>query len=210
MRGALAVSGGLRIEPNGAPLTTKEIRQSFETASREAVDAWRKDAEALSDWLLDSDDLKRNIYKRPSTEALLDEWAGWIESPSTRLPDKFERLTRAKLEQGLKKGAVLPDFRFFTADLGGGLQRAADALAAVWWQDTFAGALDYLQSESRNRKRHAREIGFDDMLQNLHDALEGPGGEILAERIAQRFPLGVGGRVPGHRSAPIRYLHAHL
>ncbi|HYW77056.1 MAG TPA: exodeoxyribonuclease V subunit beta, partial [Gammaproteobacteria bacterium] len=184
------VSGELHVEPDDASLSTEEIRRSFETTAREAADAWRKDAKALRVWLLESDDLKRNIYKRPSTEALLDEWAAWIVAPSPRLPDKFERLTRGKLEQGLKKGAAVPtDFRFFAADLGGDLQRAANALTTAWWQDTFVAALAYLREESRNRKRHAREIGFDDMLQNLHDALQGPGGDVLAERIAKRFPL---------------------
>lgn len=189
LRIALAVSGELRVEPDNAALPAEEIRQSFEIAAREAAGAWRKDAEALRKWLLESGDLKRNIYVPQSTEVLLDEWTAWIESPSPRLPDKFERLTRDKLEKGLKKGATVPDFSFFASNPGGGLQRAADALATAWWQDTFAAALGYLRVESRKRKRHAREIGFDDMLQNLHEALEGPGGDALAERIAKRFPL---------------------
>ncbi|MGH8162655.1 MAG: UvrD-helicase domain-containing protein, partial [Gammaproteobacteria bacterium] len=186
---ALDVSGELRVDPI---VTAKEVEQAergFDDVARAAVDAWRKDADTLREWLLNGGDLRRNVYKYPSTSALLSEWNAWFETPVPSLPRDFNRLTREKVESSLKKGASLPDFDFFASDHGGALQEAVEALESAWWQEIFASALHYLQTELRNRKRRAREIGFDDMLRNLCDALAGAGGKALARRIAERFPL---------------------
>src|SRR5699024_589582 len=94
-----------------------------------------------------------------------------------------------KLESGLKKGVDFPDFEFFKNDRGGRLESTIEPLALAWWQESFASALAYLQTELHRRKAKAREIGFDDMLENLHRALQGAGGDLLATRIAERFPL---------------------
>ncbi len=186
---ALAVSGELRVEPNVSVNTVAEAEEAFDAAARSARNAWRESGESVRDWLLGSDALKRNIYVPKSTQALLDDWATWLDAPGPCLPDNFVRLTREKLEAGLRQGAALPAFSFFTLDCGAMLQRASDALTAAWWQETYVSALKYLRREARQRKQHAREIGFDDMLQNLCDALAGKGGTRLAEQIAQRFPL---------------------
>ncbi|MGH8273287.1 MAG: UvrD-helicase domain-containing protein, partial [Gammaproteobacteria bacterium] len=189
LRNALAVSGKLHVDPEISAKTVEKAEQAFEAAARVAADAWRENANVLRDWLLNSDDLNRGKYHKGTTARLLEEWDAWLtQAPYTLLPKNFERLTLAKAEVSLKMGKV-PEKTFFKWRLGDGLQQAADALASAWWQDTFASALNYLQAESRKRKRHAREIGFEDMLRNLRDALTAAGGEVLAERIAQRFPL---------------------
>jgi len=189
LRDALAVSGELRVEPDVAAKTAEKVGQAFEDAARAAADAWREDADELRRWLLESDDLNRTKYHKGTTATLVAEWETWLSlPPSPVLPKDFERLTLAKAEASLKQGKV-PDKRFFKWRLGDALQSAADAAHDAWWQETFSAALAYLEDESRARKRHAREIGFDDMLQNLSDALAGAGGEALADRIAARFPL---------------------
>ena len=186
---ALAVSGGLHAEPKVEAGIPGETGEAFADAARAAAEAWREDAAELRLWLLESDDLNRTKYHKGTTATLLEEWEDWLSRPPVpSLPGNFERLTLAKAEASLKKGKV-PEKRFFKWRMADELQRAAEAASDAWWQETFAAALDYLLSESRRRKRHAREIGFDDMLQNLHEALEGAGGEALAERIATRFPL---------------------
>ncbi|MGH8127075.1 MAG: exodeoxyribonuclease V subunit beta, partial [Gammaproteobacteria bacterium] len=189
LRDALAVSGNLRVDPDVAAKLLKEAEEAFETAASSAADAWHENADALYEWLLNSDDLNRTKYHKGTTGRLLEEWDAWLkQAPYPLLPKNFERLTLANAEAGLKKGKV-PEKTFFKWRLGDALKETAKALTSAWWQDTFASALEYLQQELRRRKRHAREIGFDDMLQDLRDALAGSGGEGLAERIAQRFPL---------------------
>ncbi len=190
LRDALAVSGELRVEPSVAASAVRKAEAAFVAAARAAGDAWREDAAELKAWLVHSEDLKRNKkYRRDTIARLVDDWEAWLASaPYPALPKNFERLTLEMAETHLKQGAV-PDKPFFNSALVDALAPAAKALAMAWWQETFAAALRYLQGESRWRKREAREIGFDDMLQNLHDALRGPGGEVLAERIAARFPF---------------------
>ncbi|MGA7966852.1 MAG: UvrD-helicase domain-containing protein, partial [Gammaproteobacteria bacterium] len=189
LRDALAVSGELRVDPELAVKVVGKAEQTFESAAHAAANAWREDSDVLREWLLNSDDLNRTKYHKGTTARLLDEWDAWlVQAPYPLLPKDFERLTLAKTEASLKKGQV-PEKAFFKWRLGDTLQQSANALASSWWQETFDSALAYLQTESRSRKQHAREIGFDDMLQNLHEALVGAGGAALAGRIAERFPL---------------------
>ncbi|MGH8427519.1 MAG: exodeoxyribonuclease V subunit beta [Gammaproteobacteria bacterium] len=186
---ALAVSGTLQVEPQVSADEVRHAEEVFLAAADAASKAWQKAGDPLREWLTQSDDLNRTKYNVKTTTRLLGEWDVWLsQSPYPVLPDNFERLTLAKLEASLKKGTV-PDETFFKKRLGDALQRAVENLCTLWWQETYVEALNYLRIEARARKRQAREIGFDDMLQNLCDALAGPSGKVLAERIAKRYPL---------------------
>ncbi len=188
LRDALAVSGKLRVDPRLSADSQRQAEKAFDKAAREAIEQWNASRTALTQFLGERHGVNRQTYNDKAIDTLLEQWAQWIAAPTvSNLPEKVELLTIGKLSEKMNKGHEPPDDPFFVTAQR--LADSADALSGVWWQETFASALEYLQNESRNRKRHAREIGFDDMLQNLHEALEGAGGEALAERIATRFPL---------------------
>ncbi len=188
LRDALAVSGGLRVEPRIATQDRLQAGQAFDSAVAGAIECWSASRTELMRFLDERPGVNRRTYNDKAVADLLEQWERWAAAPAlSNLPDKLELLTIDTLSEKMNKGHAPPDDPFFTA-----VQRLADCAAALnsaWWQETYAAALDYLQSESRRRKRHAREIGFDDMLENLHEALAGAGGDALAERIARRFPL---------------------
>ncbi len=189
LKDALQVSGRLAVEPQAGAAEVRKAQIAFDRATRDAAEAWHRDAKALHEWLAESEDLNRQTYRKATTAKLLDEWKNWLAaSPCPVLPDHFERLTRAKAEASLKGGRV-PEKPFFTHDCAAALQNASNELLAVWWQEAVTAAYEFVNSEARRRKRKTRELGFDDMLLNLRDALKAPSGKGLARRIAGRYPL---------------------
>jgi exodeoxyribonuclease V beta subunit len=186
---ALAVSGALRIEPEMNAEAIARAEKAFAAAAATAREAWRREGDGLRDWLINSDDLHRNKYRRNTMKRLLEEWDRWLnDAPNPCLPKNLERLTREKLEAGLRDGE-LPEAAFFAWNLAGELIHAAEKLQHAWWQETLASAHGFLRDEMRRRKRQRRELGYDDMLHNLADALKAPFGNALAANIAARFPL---------------------
>jgi len=188
LRDALAVSGELRVDPRVSADSQRQAEKAFEKAAREAIEQWNASRTAVTQFLDERPGVNRQTYNDKAVDALLEQWAQWIAAPTvSNLPEKVELLTIGKLSEKMNKGHEPPDDPFFATAQR--LVDSADALSDAWWQETFVSAYDYLQDESHSRKQHAREIGFDDMLQNLHEALVGAGGEALAGRIAERFPL---------------------
>src|SRR5690625_4466679 len=186
LRQPLQVSGELTIKPTVSESDVEAARERFEQAARTARDGWRKDAKTLRAWIGESDDLDRGKYPKTTTARMLDDWARWLEAPpALKLPENFDRLTREKASQCLKRGAV-PETAFFNRDCAAKLLAARDGLHAAWWQETVRAAFAYVRREFSERKKAQRERGFDDMLRELHDALR---EACLARRIAKQFPL---------------------
>ena len=188
LRDALAVSGDLRVAPRVTADGRLQAEAAFDKAAAEAIEQWNRSRDELTRFLKERPGVNRTTYNDKTVDTLLEQWERWIAAPAlSNLPDKLQLLTIDTLSGKMNKGHEPPGDPFFTAAQR--MHDAASAVSAAWWQDTFAVALEYLQTEARRRKRHAREIGFDDMLENLHEALESDGGVALAERIARRFPL---------------------
>ena len=188
LRDVLAVSGELRVAPRITADRRRHAEEAFDTAAAEAIEQWNGSRAEVTRFLKDRPGVNRTTYNNTAVDTLLQQWERWVAAPAlSNLPDKFQLLTIDTLSGKMNKGHEPPADPFFIAAQR--VHDAASAVSAAWWQDTFAAALEYLQAEALRRKRHAREIGFDDMLGNLHEALETDGGEALAERIARRFPL---------------------
>ncbi len=187
-RDALAVSGELHIEPHLTAADLRQAKAAFAAAAEQATTTWQAAHKQLTDFLQERPDVNRKTYNDTAVEQLIKQWETWLAtSAEPTLPDKFELLTIDKLSEKMNQGKAPPPEPFFEAAQI--LWESAQKLRAAWWQETCTAAIEYLRSEARKRKRHAREIGFEDMLQNLCDALVGTGGKALAERMAERFPL---------------------
>lgn len=96
----------------------------------------------------------------------------------------FHRFTSAGIADGLKKGQAMPSHPFFAAcdKLHAAAQRAAGAVndqLIAFRRDLIA----YARREVPRRKEATRTLGFDDLLQRLDAALDGPGGPLLARTI---------------------------
>ena len=145
--------------------------------------------------------LKKNIYREDGIQQAQAEWDHWLlqgqptRGRSRAKSNKLELFGGDKLSASVTKGNAPPAHAFFTA---------ADALLKA--SDEFDQALNLARlrllrdlvetvpESLRDEKRRQRVVSFDDMLANLHRALEadaetpGPGAEALATALRRRFP----------------------
>ncbi len=160
------------------------------------ADAWRADGMGALERLVEAAAAKQingGTYREATVRG---SWPAQIESLlSTRpgWPGSSERSLLGKLAAGhmkVNKGGQEPEHPLFDAcaDLLEALEGAEPALEA-WGLQLRHGLDAWLKRELPERKRRARQQSFDDLLLQLHGALEGDGPDArrLAGRIRGRF-----------------------
>lgn len=142
--------------------------------------------EAVTKKRVDGRKLQRRYYE-PWLEAL----RAWVEDDARRLPieDSKNKLYTRLTPEGMKevwKDGEPPDHPAF-----GAMQALPSQIDAL--PDGRDEALLHAATWVDRRYRLARQqqgvLNFDDLLVQLRDALSGPGGESLAARIRQQFPI---------------------
>lgn len=188
LRNALQVSGPLTVEPRASETASRKAEKAFNKAADKARATWQADRAALLEVLRKHEGLNGQSYTDASVATAIAGWEQWLAgAPAVNRPAKFELLGQSTLRKKTNNGNTPPEAPFFEAAQA--LREAIETLNELWWQEAVAGALDFVRGEARRRKRHSRELGFDDMLRNLNDALNAPGGKRLAQRIARQYPL---------------------
>jgi exodeoxyribonuclease V beta subunit len=154
--------------------------------------AWASDGERLKVLLLGSKGLGRSQkspYRLDNLEpalVVLDDW--FAAGDRLAVPGGFEVLTAGCLTgNALKKTDPALDDPFFAR---------CDAL----WRDhqrlrrdlrvaALSEAAAFARRAVREAKQQAQRLSFDDLLTEMHAALEGEGGAALAEAVCRRFPV---------------------
>lgn len=114
----------------------------------------------------------------------------WARDPAMVLPDLNETAWRRLCPDGIvdafskEFAAEVPDCFGFTAPLKEALEQL-DPLAHA----LLRHAAHHIAARIRELKARNRQFGFADMLERLKDALEGPNGEALRQRIVLQFPV---------------------
>jgi len=180
---------GLRILPEAPPVALDAL-PPFREAAEAVRRAWPAAREAVAACLRD-DGLKRTVYKNP--DALLAGMDAYTAARRTWPPfDGFDRFAATALRQGTRKGFTPPEHPFF--NLCETLRERAAA-----WADQADRHLLFLKAELfrtvraelRERKRRRNILCFDDLLLDLREALAGPGGTALAEKLRLRYRAAV-------------------
>jgi exodeoxyribonuclease V beta subunit len=185
--------GHLRLDGEALPAIA-DLGQQIDTALAPELEAleqarrlWREDADAIDTvltGLLQGGGLKANMMK-PDAVAddllLLRRWAeGGPVDEKTLL-----RYTQARLLSATKKGSKPPTFDAFGAIEA---WQAARANAAPLKPVILAHAVPWIHRRIDAIKQQRAQIGFDDMLRRLDDALHGPSGDRLAHTLATQYP----------------------
>ncbi|MCB1875983.1 MAG: exodeoxyribonuclease V subunit beta [Chromatiales bacterium] len=153
------------------------------------VRSWPAQRDEIRDLLTTSDALNRRSYSRDVIERALaaaDELAGEPALPDVPA-DVLKWLTNRQMTEKLKSGANAPTHPIF--DQLQWLQDAAPVWARLRRAEIYGQSRQRMLSELARRKNERRSLFFDDLLTQLHDALQGAGGEALAGTLAQRFPV---------------------
>lgn len=116
---------------------------------------------------------------------LVTAWATTPDIETLDIKTGFERLTTQGIAEVWKSGTPLTHPAL---DAMAGLQRA---LASLPQPDTalLRHAAQWVRHRFDQEKRRRAEMGFDDMLQRLDDALHGENGDRLADLIRTQFPV---------------------
>ncbi|MCS3430946.1 exodeoxyribonuclease V subunit beta [Klebsiella sp. BIGb0407] len=117
----------------------------------------------------------------PNWLVINGEWAR-SETLSYQLPDSLAKFSQTTLAEKTKKGEV-PSHPLFVA------VETLLAQPLTLRNLVITRALVEIRDQVQAEKARRGELGFDDMLSRLDNALHQPGGENLAVSIRQRFPV---------------------
>lgn len=145
---------------------------------------WREQVAEIAP-LLEASDLDRRKFNRANQGKWLEKVTGWAQEPTLnyQLPDALSKFSQAFLNERTKAGGSAPVHPLFMA--------IEHFLAAplTLTDLVIAKALVEIRQTVAREKRRRGEMGFDDMLSQLDNALHGASGEALAQAIRQRFPV---------------------
>ncbi|MFA5627279.1 MAG: exodeoxyribonuclease V subunit beta [Thiohalomonadaceae bacterium] len=175
-----------------------ELTRRYQSAFAELRAAWLHEQTDIISLLESSDVLSRaeKAYRQDKLDEVfagMAEFAKWEHAPAS-LPPLFDLLTESKINDAslhkkaaLKKGIPIPAHPLFA--LADKLARIHSSLNTARLTLFMQEAADYISSELAQRKDKSRIMFFDDLLNKLDIALMGDGGEELATRIRQRYPV---------------------
>ncbi len=180
----------LKIVPPATAVDCSAQEESFRKILDATAELWRREKAGIEELLMSSDSLKRNMYKQTSIQAWLESIEAYLAGGTVScVPcDCFSRFTTCGLDGALKKGCARPSHPFF--DSCDRLSKASVELCGTYNEQILALKVEflrYLRQELARRKNAKNILFFDDLLIRLHEALNGPGGDYLAEVIGGKY-----------------------
>ncbi|WP_446925081.1 exodeoxyribonuclease V subunit beta [Klebsiella pneumoniae] len=145
---------------------------------------WREQVGEI-EGVLENSGLDRRKFNRGNQGKWMEKVNAWAqeETLSYQLPDALEKFAQSFLLERTKAGGEPPVHPLFSAVES--LQASSLTLTDL----VLARAMVEIRDAVAREKRRRGELGFDDMLSRLDEALRGDSGETLASAIRQRFPV---------------------
>jgi exodeoxyribonuclease V beta subunit len=175
----------MRIFPEARPVSLDALTP-FRKSREKVRLAWCGVRGDIAVILADSG-LHKGKYKNP--EALVAMMDGYVDSETSLLPfEGLDKFTASYLKMATTKGKTTPEHPFF--DDCEELRKRASALETqIEGHLLFlkADIFRYTREELRKRKEKRNIQSFDDLLNNLREALEREGGRGLAGLIRNRY-----------------------
>ncbi|MGM0985113.1 MAG: exodeoxyribonuclease V subunit beta [Pseudomonadota bacterium] len=188
----------------GEPLTPGDfsgLLSSF-SASRDAAN--QAEADALQAYRADDDDIHeilcqlrgamngvvfRGVKDDDTFEGWRQELTAWGQGELSLEEAGFvQKLATGRFK--LKKGTDLPELSLFDAlETWRTCREESDALQRELYPQVLADAREWVSRRLAEQLEANAQLGFNDMIRGLADALEGDGGDALARRIRQQFPV---------------------
>ncbi|MCF2814618.1 exodeoxyribonuclease V subunit beta [Klebsiella pneumoniae] len=145
---------------------------------------WREQVGEI-EGVLENSGLDRRKFNRGNQGKWMEKVNAWAqeETLSYQLPDALEKFAQSFLLERTKAGGEPPVHPLFSA------VESLLASALTLTDLVLARAMVEIRDAVAREKRRRGELGFDDMLSRLDEALRGDSGETLASAIRQRFPV---------------------
>ncbi|HIF0579409.1 TPA: exodeoxyribonuclease V subunit beta [Klebsiella pneumoniae] len=145
---------------------------------------WREQVGEV-EGVLENSGLDRRKFNRGNQGKWMEKVNAWAqeETLSYQLPDALEKFAQSFLLERTKAGGEPPVHPLFSA------VESLLASSLTLTDLVLARAMVEIRDAVAREKRRRGELGFDDMLSRLDEALRGDSGETLASAIRQRFPV---------------------
>ncbi|MFP5596850.1 exodeoxyribonuclease V subunit beta [Kluyvera sp. 142486] len=170
--------------PLGEAETLASRHQQILTQINEIKQRWLESVGEL-DLLLESSGIDRRKFNRGNQGKWIEKISHWAqeETKNYQLPDALEKFSQPFLADRTKAGGEVPTHPLFSA--------IEHLLASPLTLNdlVIAQAMKEIREAVAREKRRRGELGFDDMLSRLDEALESDSGDALAAAIRQRFPV---------------------
>lgn len=135
--------------------------------------------------VLETSGIDRRKFNRGNQGKWLEKVSAWAQEETRhyQLPDALEKFSQAFLIERTKADGKVPEHPLFVA--------IDELLSAPLTLDdlVITRAMVEIREAVAEEKRRRGELGFDDMLSRLDQALSSASGEALAAAIRQRFPV---------------------
>ena len=138
--------------------------------------------------------LNKATYKAQSIDQATADWDDWIKAGGALAPvskdNKLRLFSSAVLLGRTNKGKTTPKHAFF--DAAGALLVARESISReldLARLNLLHELINTVGDDLRERKRERRAISFNDMLYNLHAALQGKDHPDLAASLRQKYPV---------------------
>ncbi|MBW1828240.1 MAG: exodeoxyribonuclease V subunit beta, partial [Deltaproteobacteria bacterium] len=180
----------MKIIPELESLDSSDAERQFKKAFDELSNEWpavKQDVELI---LMDDKGLKLGQYKKEKIPGWIQGMDFFVASGGNNpvLFDGFQKFCSSELEGAVKKNHTAPDHPFFYVCET--LRDRSEELETVFEKRLMRLKImlfHYLQDELKQRKQQKNIQFFDDLLLNLHKALEGKGSEDLSQNIRGKF-----------------------
>lgn len=145
---------------------------------------WREQVGEI-EGVLENSGLDRRKFNRGNQGKWMEKVNAWAQEVtlSYQLPDALEKFAQSFLLERTKAGGEPPVHPLFSA------VESLLASSLTLTDLVLARAMVEIRDAVAREKRRRGELGFDDMLSRLDEALRGDSGETLASAIRQRFPV---------------------
>lgn len=145
---------------------------------------WREQVGEI-EGVLENSGLDRRKFNRGNQGKWMEKVNAWAqeETLSYQLPDALEKFAQSFLLERTKAGGEPPVHPLFSA------VESLLASSLTLTDLVLARAMVEIRDAVAREKCRRGELGFDDMLSRLDEALRGDSGETLASAIRQRFPV---------------------
>jgi exodeoxyribonuclease V beta subunit len=168
------------------PASTESIQQRHAQIIARIDDVkqqWRQVVDDLLP-LISGSGVDKRSYSSKNLPGWLDKISVWAASPTLdyEVPKELERFCQSALDKKTLKGTA-PVHPIFT------VIEAFCAKRLTLRELILAMALAELRLALAREKSLRGEIGFDDLLSCFDQALQGPGGEMLAQSVRSRYPV---------------------
>lgn len=175
-----------------SPIDTESALERYLLTRSQAQSLWQRSGEEVRRLLLGTTALHRGSYKPEKFQLWFEDLDELFRTEGRSLHnfcDAVQRLSRTTLQEATNSGRPTPEHKFFEACEWLAQAHARAIVAFDGWLVHFKARLvAYARAEARRRKLEGGLVSFDDLLQRMQEALQGPHGELLAKSIRKKYP----------------------